>query len=539
MLENGEFCFLHAASEHGKAAQWSGHGWPLLWAYHLHYCDFLNVDLTHDSNYNLLARATSLMLDWCQRNPPGNRIGWEPYPLSLRIVNWLKFLVRNISRLEAVGKGHTVSQILLSLCEQTKWLERRLEFHLRGNHLLKNAKALLFAGTLLETRESGHWRKTGSQLLRKQLAVQILTDGGHFERSPMYHAQSFEDLLDLLTLYAAFRPLVPLRHRLSEMSAAMAGFLRTILHPDSEIPLFNDSTFGDARPATELLARAEPFSSLAGTEDREIQVLPQTGFGVLRDSSSRSSLIFDCGPIGPDEQPGHGHCDALSYELSLNGERVVVDTGVSTYEAGPVRHYERSTAAHNTVRVDGEEQAEIWAAFRIGRRYSTCPLKSGSAQRFSFLSGEHDGYRRLGVIHSRQIVRGAGDLWIVADHLRGAGTHRTESFIHFHPAIRVEPCGLGEDPVPGGWRKRVVLTTTRRRYFLISPTVGSFAIKQAWYSPEFGRREKQCVGFWVWEGRLPVCLCYAFLPADRPLPEISLSSVGNALRIGNTIVPLC
>ena len=95
---------------------------------------------------------------------------------------------------------------------------------------------------------------------------------------------------------------------------------------------------------------------------------PKAGTRVLRAPGSESCLIFDCGPLGPDYQPGHGHCDVLSYELSLHGQRVVVDTGVSTYEPCAERLYERSTAAHNTLRVDGEEQAEVWASFRVGRR---------------------------------------------------------------------------------------------------------------------------------------------------------------------------
>ncbi len=133
-------------------------------------------------------------------------------------------------------------------------------------------------------------------------------------------------------------------------------------------------------------------------------MFPDTGYGVIRSPESRSALIFDCGPLGPDYQPGHGHCDVLSYELSLHGQRVVVDTGVSTYEPGPERSYERSTAAHNTLRIDGEEQAEIWASFRVGRRPRVGQIRGGSNGGFRFLSGEHDAYRRLGVVHARTIL---------------------------------------------------------------------------------------------------------------------------------------
>lgn len=538
ILETGEFHFLHTPTNRNKLPPWSGQDLPRLWAYHLHYCDYLNIDLTRVDDRFLLERAVSLMLDWCKSNTNGSGVGWEPYPLSLRIVNWLKFLLRNGSHLKAAYGGPSLSRILQSLCQQTCFLEHQLEFHLRGNHLLKNAKALLFAGGLLESRQSWRWLKTGARLLESQLAEQVLTDGGHFERSPMYHAQTLEDLLDIEALAASFNPLSSLRPPLSKKIDGMACFLEALLHPDGEIPLFSDSTLGDVQPAHELIQRSRSFAATFNTENRETTVLPESGYGILRDRPSQSCLIFDCGPLGPDEQPGHGHCDALSYELSLAGIRVVVDTGVSTYEAGLVRHYERSTAAHNTIRVDGEEQAEIWASFRVGRRYHTSPIDSGCAGQFSFLHGEHDGYRRIGVTHSRQIIHGPDNLWVIVDHLRGTGIHRIESFIHFHPEIAVEPCRPNGDLLPSGWCKRFLLSTPRRRYVLVSSPLGLFTAKEAWYSPEFGVRQNLRVGCWTWEGRLPVQMIYAFVPLGQLLPSIALSPEVNTLRIEETNVPL-
>src|ERR1019366_7255138 len=186
-------------------------------------------------------------------------------------------------------------------------------------------------------------------------------------------------------------------------------------------------------PMTESTERASVDS-----EPRAI-VFPESGYGIIRSAEARSTLIFDCGPLGPDYQPGHGHCDVLSYELSLGGQRVVVDTGVSTYEPGPERAYERSTAAHNTVRVDDEEQAEIWASFRVGRRPRVGELPGGNDGPAHFLSGKHDAYRRLGVAHTRTILFHTPDTWIVADLLRGSGSHLVESFLHFHSQVHLEP----------------------------------------------------------------------------------------------------
>ena len=122
--------------------------------------------------------------------------------------------------------------------------------------------------------------------------------------------------------------------------------------------------------------------------------LPWTGYFGYRHGGD--SLIVDCGPVGPDYQPGHAHCDTLSYELHVGGVPIVVDSGTFDYEPGQFRHYLRSTAAHNTVRIDGQEQSEIWGQFRVARRARPVEahLSDWAGGRLVF-SGEHDGYRRL------------------------------------------------------------------------------------------------------------------------------------------------
>ena len=109
----------------------------------------------------MLRAALDIALNWRERNSTGTEVGWEPYPLSLRIVNWLKFLVRYGRDLEQRGEGRKIDLLLPSLAQQAATLDRRLEKDLLGNHLLKNIKALLFAGALLETPRGmrGGWKK--------------------------------------------------------------------------------------------------------------------------------------------------------------------------------------------------------------------------------------------------------------------------------------------------------------------------------------------------------------------------------------------
>jgi hypothetical protein len=121
-------------------------------------------------------------------------------------------------------------------------------------------------------------------------------------------------------------------------------------------------------------------------------------------------LIADAAPVGPDYIPGHAHADTLSFELSLGSQRVLVNGGTSTYDAGEQRRRERGTAMHNTVEVDGEDSSEVWAAFRVARRAKPFGVRWGQDDGVFWLEAAHDGYRRLPgkVVHHRR--------WELQDH---------------------------------------------------------------------------------------------------------------------------
>jgi uncharacterized heparinase superfamily protein len=318
----------------------------------------------------------------------------------------------------------------------------------------------------------------------------------------------------------------------------MANFLRRVLHPDGEIPLFNDSALGVAPSTRGLLMRAGVSVEASSNNRPEVTVLPETGYGVVRDPSSQSCLIFDCGPLGPDYQPGHGHCDVLSYELSLHGQRVVVDTGVSTYEPCTERHYERSTAAHNTLRIDGEEQAEIWASFRVGRRPRVGQLEGGEIKEFHFVRGVHYAFQQRGVIHSRMIVLAPRNCWVVIDSLRGKGNHLVESFIHFHPAVGVEMANNPTSNDLGREGTRWAIRFGEEQYFLATLGCGGVEVQQSWYASEFGLRQPRTTLHWSWEGDLPVTLIYALTPAGEKPPVIGQCPGQEAVEIDRIMLPL-
>ncbi|MGH9446235.1 MAG: heparinase II/III family protein, partial [Terriglobia bacterium] len=536
MIAGEGFSFLNLNRPSSGRILWSPKESSRLWLYHLNYFDFVDVDLSSPKDRSHLARALELMVDWCEQNVTGEEVGWEPYPLSMRIVNWLKFLARNAETAESLGAGRVVTKLLGSLQSQVLTLESRLETDLRANHLLKNIKALIFAGALLDSPESSSWQRRGAALLAQEMEEQVLSDGGHFERSPMYHAQILEDLLDIQSLGAAQFPAPSCLRELPERIGQMAKFLFGILHPDGEIPLFNDAAFGIASPASDILTRVPAFI----TDRRpEITLFRETGYAVIRDRRAGACLIFDCGPLGPNYQLGHGHCDVLSYELSLHGARVVVDTGVSTYERTPERHYQRSTAAHNTVRVDGEDQAEIWASFRAGRRPQAGRVQAGIITGCRFVRAEHSGYRHRGVMHHRTIFQVPDSSWLVVDWLRGRGKHRIESFIHFHPGVLVEPCAgeaepAGEEPEGGRWLIRFGSDS----YYLLALGGGEMRLKETCYSPEFGLRQMRASLHWSLETTVPCLMAYAFAPAATPRMTLRRSCDQRSIRINQFSLPL-
>jgi Heparinase II/III-like protein/Heparinase II/III N-terminus len=393
------FRFLNQERE---IATWNDDSIPRLWLYNLHYFEYVNKEL---------------VIRWMAENPVGQGIGWDPYPTSLRIANWCKWVLSGT---------HTEPDVYDSIATQAAWLERCIERHLMANHLLANAKALLFAGSVLECADADRWCKTALQIYREQLPEQILRDGAHMERSPMYHGIILEDLLDVCNLNRALDRPIP---EFPRYASRMLGWLDKMTHPDGEISFFNDATFGIAPSLSALEAYARGLAVRPTAR-------PLSESGYVRLENDKVVIIFDAGPIGPDYQPGHGHADTLSFELSDRGHRVFVNSGTSTYESNSVRAFERGTAAHNTVRIDGVDQSELWAAFRVARRARPFDIRTDN---FSFVEAAHDGYHRLRpkVTHRRRVDLDGGVV-TVTDSLEGSGQHNIELFFHLAPHAKPE-----------------------------------------------------------------------------------------------------
>jgi uncharacterized heparinase superfamily protein len=399
---------------------WTHPNASALWRYQLHYFDDLNAggsESREDWHRGLIA-------NWIAENPRGAEIAWDSYPISLRVVNWIKWHLR----------GHLLDRSALeSLYMQVAYLRRRLEYHLLGNHLLENAKALVFAGSFFAGRRPDAWFEKGMKLLRRELAEQILTDGGHFELSPMYHAIVLEGVLDLINLGRVFR-----RHELSQLEVLvqpMLTWLECMTHPDGNIALFNDSAIGQAGTYRDLLQYGQRLGLGATTErTKPLHVMPASGYA--RVSFETVDAFLDIGQIGPAYQPGHAHADTLGFELSVDGERLLVDSGVSLYETSEERSRQRSTASHNCIVLNGESSSDVWSAFRVGRRARVFARSWRSEHQSVVVEAAHDGYAHMSgkPVHKRRwhFSRGKMDL---RDEITGSGSHTVLSSFHFHPAV--------------------------------------------------------------------------------------------------------
>jgi uncharacterized heparinase superfamily protein len=420
------FRFLNetrALADHG----WDDAALAKLWRYNLHYFDDLNAE-------GAAARGAwheALVDRWVAENPPGAGTGWEPYPTSLRIVNWIKWVRAGAT----LGPG-----ALHSLAVQARWLTRRLEHHLLGNHLFANAKALVFAGAFFQGPEADGWLELGRRLLAREIPEQILPDGGQFELSPLYHALALEDVLDLVNILRGAGLEVP--DPWLRQVAPMRRWLAVMSHPDGEISFFNDAAIGVAPTPAELEAYAARlgFPPLDAIRPGCVH-LADSGYVRLQDD--RAVALIDVARVGPDYLPGHAHADTLSFELSTDGRRMIVNSGTSVYGEGPERLRQRGTAAHNTVVVDGADSSEVWSGFRVARRARPRDLTIQEQDGGWTVAGAHDGYRRLAgrPWHRRRWRFGPGRLEI-ADRVEG-GYARAEAAFHFPPDLSASIAGDG------------------------------------------------------------------------------------------------
>lgn len=373
---DGVFCFLNVNDTFNGA--WDGNSNGALWRYNLNYMDFLlQPSMDAAEGYAWIDRYISAL--------PVNSVACDPYPISLRCINWVKF----VSLHEDSLSNEQLERIDTALYSQCLILAESVERHLMANHYLENGFALLFAACYFNDKA---FSRKADRILRSQLKEQILPDGAHYELSPMYHCIILERLLDCYSVVDHQQHNTLALFMLGKIKS-MLGWLETVVMSDGNIPLLNDSALGIAPMPSELFSYARSL----GVEWSP-SVLADCGYRKFKGHSY--DVLVDVAAMGPSYNLGHSHADTFTFVMNVDGKPFIVDTGISTYGAGKRRSYERSTIAHNTVAVNGADSSRVWGAFRCAERAKVTVVKDGD----NFVCAQHNGYESMSVLLKRTFV---------------------------------------------------------------------------------------------------------------------------------------
>ena len=376
--------------------------------------------------------------------------------------------------------------ILSTIYHHAWWIEKRLSLYSSiGNHTVCECVGLVFAGAVFRKTADGlRWVNKGVGLLRQELGHQILPDGGPIEQSLTYH----RFVLDIYWLVVDFLEKNDLidcnefKHRLLQGEKFLAAFD----DKNGVMPSIGDSDDGFA-----VAPGISPLRGAMPVKKKKFHHFPETGYSVIR-LDNGTMVTFDHGPLGMAPLYNHGHADALSIAVTKNGEQILVDPGTYRYNGVPEwRKYFKGTRAHNTVTIDGLDQAVQETGFIWSKPFTTELLRSEMTDSRILLDAVHDGYVRLKqpVEHRRTILVADDVCLLIKDSFFGKGIHKYELNFHLHPEVAT-------DERDGWWHlqkgaSRVYMTllgsgTFNSVYGQETPILG-------WYSPAYGIKQKSKV----------------------------------------------
>jgi len=418
--------------------------------------------LTGDSRY--VAEFDALIAQWLSANEKPYGRPWNVLTTALRLNAWTEAYGCFRTSPGLSDEAHV--SMAKAVVSHADFLARSVEYDLANNHLVFEGRTLLSAGTAFpEFRHADKWRTLGVKLLDRELRHQVRPDGCHAEQSTAYHLQVMWEYLYALTVLESSGQDVPPDWR--EVLSKMADFAVDVLRPDGGVPMIGDSAASDPQTplaadvlavASVLLRRPDLQQGRENVTEEAIWLLgarfpeavivdgtkirprpsvcyPDGGYCVLRgdDQNVGCYAVFDCGPFGLENSPGHGHADALSFEFSAFGKSLLIDPGVYTYEAGRWRDFFRGTGAHNTIVVDGQSQAYLWGAFRVYRPRAAVLNAWKSDGEATFADASYR-WTSAGVTHRRVLALIAGRLLLLYDYLDGDGDHEFLLSYHFPPS---------------------------------------------------------------------------------------------------------
>jgi Heparinase II/III-like protein/Heparinase II/III N-terminus len=465
------------------------------------------------------------LLSWCEQNPFMTGLNWKsPLEAGMRLISWafVSFLTAEL----CPTRDLFYTCLKDTIYQHQYFIRQFYSKHSSANNHVIGEMTGLYVGSIFWPwyPESAHWRSFARRQLIAEIARQVEVDGVSKERATEY--QLF--ILEFFLLAGALGHAVddPFPQEYWERLRHMMMFLSAISDRQWNLPVFGDGDSGqvirlpetiqqrtrslvqlsqllsgpaDAPPPdlrTSLLLWGQtpeqvPLSPVAKSHDG-LQAFPDGGYYVLtadRNGEDEMVVVFDAGPLGLPPLYAHGHADALSFWLSYSGREFLIDPGTYCYYADNLwRSYFRSTAAHNTLRVDGEDQS-LAAGYFLWRRAAYCQLQGiEDNDEFVQVTGFHDGYRRLAdpVMHWRSIrLFKKTRAIVISDRVECRRRHSIELFFHFNENCQVHQVGITSFTVLNEKSLHIHLDSQ------LEPKLfyGSECPKSGWVSRTFGIRK--------------------------------------------------
>ena len=409
------------------------------WLLHFHWHAILVTlveagAIRDDARY--AGKAIELIRDWTAMSYPGAQWAWRTLEVSLRSMAWTRVYRFLLHDPRFARDDHAV--FLTTLAEHGDFLLPASRFHSGHNFGTTESKALVALGvTYPEFAAAETWRSTGWQRFEGEINAQVLDDGAQVELTTGYHNSVLTSFLTAGQLIepSGVKPSAAYWERLERMHE----YTMFLTKPDGTQPCLGDSGRGDqfrvlARGAAVFGRDDMLFVASRGTKGSRPQVLdtqlPSAGYYVMRtswtDDPAGIYLLLDAAHHWGG---GHQHRDALGINLYAFGRTLTPDAGPFSYDH-PLRALFRSTPAHSTVSIDGEDQ-----------NTSACVLHSRHADdAFSFLDASQEGY--TGVRHRRQVlfarpVKARAPYFVIVDRVTGTGERTADLHFHLFPAERV------------------------------------------------------------------------------------------------------
>lgn len=472
-LMQDKFTFINITNQENLSQAWNNKELQHLWRYNLHYFEYL-FQLAYrykneTDNERYFDKYRYLICNWIDNNPMPLGDGWHPYTISLRVTNWI--CTYEVFKERIVKDKQFESKLIDSLYEQYKYLQHNLEKDVLGNHYFENIKALIVGSLFF--KESRVKDKFIKELLI-QLRKQILKDGMHFELSPMYHKIMLEDLIKITYWLQEEKEYIQLVEYVQNMLDVAYSFEKNT----NKTPAFNDSADRISKTCVALISSCKTCFGIQPALKEELE---ESGFYIINDTIKK--VIYDVGEVCPSYLPAHGHCDALSYELSIGGQAVIVNSGTYKYESGEWRDYFRSTKSHNTVVIDNKEQSQYWGSFRIAKRISQVKRAQFMHSGVQVYAGAYRTYQ--GDKHKRYIVDIDTDMLAVLNEVKVKSKDlqsTVKDYIHFIPGVKVEV------------KENQLDITFNEKKFSITPVgIDKVEVKDGWYSSQFNKKEANIV----------------------------------------------